>query len=321
MNKKLTIVVVTWNALSYTKVTLNSLFRTVRLPVNIVIIDNGSNKETVDFLDKLQPPQNFSLKLILNDKNLGITTAYNQGLSASLDLDSDYTIFCNNDLFFSNNWLEKMTYIMENNPNIAILNPLRPSVNDFYPDGHSTLEILEKIVAPDAPKKEIELFIDSPIDKFDDFCAKLSDYNIKFFKTGLRIIHFPDSLSLCICMARNSVFKKIGYFAEPSFIKYGGEDIDMCWYIMKKGFDCAITNRVYIHHFRNKSITENNLDRKKALAESNKKLYALWRNDILDFIIKNKITCLENNTNSNTWLLRQLTNGSTILDDIKNEQA
>ena len=321
MMNKTTIVVVTWNALNYTRVTLDSLFKTVRLPVHLVIIDNGSNQETVNYLKKLQAPQNFKLNLILNDKNLGITAAYNRGLEMSLESNSDYTVFCNNDLLFSNNWLEKMIQITNENPSIAVLNPLRPSVNDFYFNGRSTLETLEQVIAPGSPIREIELFTGSSMDKFDDFCVKLSDFNIKLFKQTLRIIRFPDSLSSCVCIARNSVFKQIGYFAEPSFVKYGGEDIDMCWRVMKKGFDCAITNEVYIHHFRNKSINENKLDRRQALSESNKKLYSLWKNEILDFIFKNNITCLEEDTNSSTWLLRQLANGSTIMSDIKNGQA
>ena len=46
MCKMVSIVVVCWNALEYTKVTLESLFNTVKSSYNLIIINNGSNDDT-----------------------------------------------------------------------------------------------------------------------------------------------------------------------------------------------------------------------------------------------------------------------------------
>ena len=44
------IVVVCWNALEYTKITLASLFKNTEIEYSLTIVDNGSDDDTNDFL-------------------------------------------------------------------------------------------------------------------------------------------------------------------------------------------------------------------------------------------------------------------------------
>lgn len=48
----------------------------------VIIVDNGSNKDTLNYLDKINGEYN--IKLIKNKQNMGIAYALNQGVKYAL---------------------------------------------------------------------------------------------------------------------------------------------------------------------------------------------------------------------------------------------
>ena len=52
MNSKLIIQIVTWNSLKFLKECLDSVFNQTFKSFSVLIIDNGSNDKTVDFIRK-----------------------------------------------------------------------------------------------------------------------------------------------------------------------------------------------------------------------------------------------------------------------------
>jgi GT2 family glycosyltransferase len=121
-------------------------------------------------------------------------------------------------------------------------------------------------------------------------------------------------------LARNSVIETIDYFANPVFPKYGGEDIDLCWRLMEKGYSCAILHTVYVHHFRGKSIKANKNNRQTMLRISNEILLKIWKNKILDFLLKQESSGvnirekLKENHGDNYWLLSELNASTKFLE-------
>ena len=53
--------------------------------VQIIIVDNGSNQETRYLLEQEVQHRKSSLKVIFNEKNLGVATALNQGFQWAID--------------------------------------------------------------------------------------------------------------------------------------------------------------------------------------------------------------------------------------------
>lgn len=303
------IVVVCWNAVLYTEKTLQSLVKTLIREKNIqlTIIDNGSIDETDCYLNTFvaENPR-MGIKIIKNDINVGIGAAYNQGLAESIRIDAKYTVFCNNDLLFTSRWLKKMKRIMDKNLSIAMLSPIVPSAYNFYDKNRSIREVLLQLKNSDSPDTEITEFI-GIYKNMKRFVNHISYINKRKYGAGLRIIKFPNAVSSCVIMTRTSVFSDIGFFANPLFKAYGGEDIDMCWHVLKRGFDIAITSDVYVHHFRGKSIKAANLDRIKLLKESNKKLFDIWKDEIIYFLKKQGINRIEDIPNiPENWLLNEL---------------
>lgn len=313
------LVIVCWNALEYTKITLNSLCNSIKnnSDVCLTLINNGSSDETLKYLLAFEKNSKFKTLIINNKKNLGIGAAYNQGLNESFKINAKYTVFCNNDLHFTNNWLNKLENIMNENKNIALLTPLVPSSQNYYNKTKTIKDVLLKLKDSSSPSVELDNFLTGFVD-LDQFQKYVSDINNKIYGKDLRFIYFPNAVSSCVIMARTTVFKQIGFFANPLFKEYGGEDIDICWRVLMLNYKIAITNNTYIHHYRGKSIKDANLDRVQLLKKSNKKLFLLWKNEIITYyrskgISKsNEIPKLPEN-----WLINEMKNDINLDEELK----
>jgi GT2 family glycosyltransferase len=257
---------------------------------------------------------------------MGVGAAYNQGLQVSFQDGLKFTAFCNNDLYFSKDWLEKLETRLEANPQIAMMSPLRPSAKVFYDTAHTTNEQLARMPETSNWRLELQNYIDADVDKFDEFCERIIKIN-SIGGNELEIISFPDSLSTCVCMASNEHFKKIGHFADTTFTNYGGEDIDMSWTIMKKGLLCAVDHKVYVHHFRGKSLKANGMNRRELLKKSNQILYKKWKSYIYDFLESQRLSgvsidrIINEGHNSRFWLLNELNEDMHILEEYQHESV
>ena len=292
---KTNIVVVCWNALEYTKITLDSLFATVHHPYFLTIIDNGSSDGSSDYLKNLQI-SNLCEKytLIINGVNNGYGGAINQGYKISEEYDMNYTCICNNDLFFQNNWLFLLEKCMNGNVSMGILGTLRlwPAANVLY---HTQLE------------QELKDFQDRHI--FKQVCQKMIEEN----GGGVEYLRCPPDAIVTYCaLVRNSAVLKIGFLSDPQFEMYGSEDLDLSWKLQKIGYKCAVLKDAYIHHFRHRSITASNLDRDKYLLQNNIKFYQKWGKDIFAFLDSERergVNIWKNLTseeNHEYWFLRRI---------------
>src|SRR5690349_15108709 len=81
------LVIAAYNQLQYTRQCLDSILRDAdRAPYEIIVIDNGSSDGTREYLESKARELDRSrdnLVLILNEKNLGVAPAWNQGLKAA----------------------------------------------------------------------------------------------------------------------------------------------------------------------------------------------------------------------------------------------
>lgn len=120
MNMRCDIVMPVWNELDATRECVNSLTKNTGYPYKLVIVDNGSDRETSGYLTALKSRADINAALIRNNENLGFARAVNQGIAAS---DAPYICIMNNDVIVSPGWLEEMMNVMAAHPEIGILNP------------------------------------------------------------------------------------------------------------------------------------------------------------------------------------------------------
>ncbi len=98
------IVILTFNQLEYTKECVESIRRHTPGTHEIIFVDNGSTDGTVKWLRTLVA-KNSNYRLIENSENLGFAKGCNQGIKAS---SGEHILLLNNDVVVTEGWLSGM---------------------------------------------------------------------------------------------------------------------------------------------------------------------------------------------------------------------
>lgn len=118
---KCDIIIPVWNLKDYTQQCVESIIKNTDYPYRLIIIDNGSGKETKEYLESLKNDKRLpGYVLIRNEKNEGYTIATNQGMEIS---DAPYVCLHNNDTIVCKGWLREMVAVAESSKEIGIVNP------------------------------------------------------------------------------------------------------------------------------------------------------------------------------------------------------
>lgn len=221
------IIIVTYNQIKYTLQCIDSIQKFIKIPYEIIIIDNASFDETSKKLTEYE-----EIKLICNDKNIGFPAAVNQGLSKAL---GDYILILNNDTVLTENLLERLLEVAQSDTNIGIVGPISNEVSGLQKD-------------KDAKYNSIE--------EMHKYAAEVQQ------KNKGEIIHFPRVAFLCTLIKRE-VIDKIGGLDER-FSPGNYEDDDFCLRAQLAGYKTIIVKDAFIHHYGSKSFKANG---EKAYAE------------------------------------------------------
>jgi len=130
---KCDIIIPVWNELELTRACIESLKKNTRYPYRLIIVDNGSEPATENYLKGLKNEFEDFL-LIRNTKNLGFVKAVNQGFVSS---ENPYICVLNNDTAAHDSWLLLLVKIAEiSGANIGIVNPASNIFGKNSPDGN-----------------------------------------------------------------------------------------------------------------------------------------------------------------------------------------
>jgi GT2 family glycosyltransferase len=113
---KVSINIVTWNSFSYLKDCLQSVFNQTMKDFSVLIIDNGSQDETVEFLEKEYGNR---LQIIKNEDNQGFAGAHNQGIKIAKENGAEYVLVANPDVILTQNFLEKLISEADKRPDVG----------------------------------------------------------------------------------------------------------------------------------------------------------------------------------------------------------
>lgn len=87
----------------------------------LIIIDNASLDDTHDYLEELETKGFFNCKVITNNRNEGFAASVNQGLEAA---SGEYACIIHNDVVISNNIIEELKRLMDENPRYSVIGPM-----------------------------------------------------------------------------------------------------------------------------------------------------------------------------------------------------
>ncbi len=229
------IVIVTFGNLEYTKNCLESIFKYSRYPnYELIIIDNNSSDSTPAYLQEISDifP---NIKIILNQDNKGFAKANNQGIKIA---EGEYIILLNNDTIVTNDWIWGMVYHMETNPDIGLLGPVTNSIGNE-----------QKI---DVDYRDIE---------------GMQQFAWKYTRKNQDIINENKMLALFCTIARKSDLEKVGLLSEEYEVGMF-EDDDLSHKFKQIDKKIVMTDDVFVHHIGRASFAK--LDDQKYMQIFNK---------------------------------------------------
>ena len=110
---RVSIVIVSWNTLSYLDPCLDSIFSLgLRIPFEVIVVDNGSTDGTQERLRTVWP----DVRLIQNVENLGFAGGTNQGVRESL---GQYALLLNPDTLVNAACIRALVEFLDANPKAA----------------------------------------------------------------------------------------------------------------------------------------------------------------------------------------------------------
>lgn len=131
LKNKYSITFACYNAVHYTQLCIDSFVKHGTPLDRLIVVDNGSNDETRNYLQTLALGGR-----IFNKQNLGCGVAWNQG---ALVQQAEWSIIMNNDVLVSPRWVESLINTAEQN-NLKIISPaLIEGPQDYDFDTFSTI--------------------------------------------------------------------------------------------------------------------------------------------------------------------------------------
>jgi len=210
---KVSVVILNWKQLEDTLECLESLRKITYPNFNIIVVDQGSERNDVETIKKNYP----EIKVIKNKKNEGFCRGNNVGAKLALRENPDYLLFINNDTIVKPDFLEKLIEFCENNPKVGIAGPL--ILNYFEKD---------KVCS-----------CGGKINRFSLNCKEF-----KFIpKKPIKDLNF---ISGCAFLVKRKVIEKIGLWDEDFFVYW--EDSDFCLRAIKASFKIACVLDSVIYH-------------------------------------------------------------------------
>lgn len=89
--------------------------------LHLIVVDNGSNQESINFLKSLKEKYDFIL--VLNEENIGLSKALNQGIDFAKRIGSKYLLTLDQDSFFDIENVEKMINCIDIEKRVVSVGP------------------------------------------------------------------------------------------------------------------------------------------------------------------------------------------------------
>ncbi len=213
--EKVSIVLVTYNNLNLTIQCVNSILRNTTWPnYQLIVVDNGSEDGTGDYLERLRQAVP-TAKVILNPDNRGFSAANNQGLR---EADGDILLLLNNDTVVPDGWLDPLVRHLRN-PSIGMVGPVTNAVGN---------------------EAKIEVSY-TDIQQMQDFADRYTE--------ARKGRSFDISMLAMFCVAfRRGILEEVGYLDEAFGIGMF-EDDDYSRRVQAAGYRTVCAEDAFIHHY------------------------------------------------------------------------
>jgi GT2 family glycosyltransferase len=203
----------------------------------IIVVDNGSSKETTDFLSEwsLTDKRRYYHKLITNEENLGFSKAVNQGLAFLKQVGGGDAVITNNDVEFTPSCLTEL-------------------YNAAYLYGKKNVGIVgAKLLFPDDTVQHAGAFLNVygwgqhklAGEKSTNLIFSIGDYiTEEEYVTG--------ALMFLSSAAIQTIEKEEGMVFDERFFMFF-EEVDLCYRLRKYGYKTVLNTKAVAYHYEGRS--------------------------------------------------------------------
>lgn len=226
-----TLAILNYNGITHLRRFMPSLIDLHSAPYKLLIIDNASEDESIEYLNKSYP----QVPLVKLSKNYGFAEGYNRGLK---DVNTTYTFILNNDVEIKRKDIDILYNFLRSKPEYGAVQPKilaleRPREFEYAGAAGGFIDFLGYPFC----RGRILNHIEEDHGQYDE----PADI---FWATGAAL------------MIKTDVFKSLGGF-ESSFFAHQ-EEIDLCWRIQRAGLKIRVLPSSVAMHLGGGTLTYEN---------------------------------------------------------------
>lgn len=245
------VVILNWNGRDMLAKYLPSVVEFSSLPgVEIVVADNGSTDDSLDYLSEKFP----MVRQIILPENYGFAEGYNRALR---QIDADYFVLLNSDVEVTANWLSPLYNYLEAHEDVVACQPkIRSIVNpEYFEHAGAAGGFLDKYAYPFCRGR-----IFSEVEKDEGQYDTVKEV---FWATGA-----------CLFIRAKDYFDAGGL--DGTFFAHM-EEIDLCWRLRSRGKQIVCHPESVVYHYGGGTLN----------VDSPRKTFLNFRNNLL-MIYKNQ---------------------------------
>ncbi|KAA9042252.1 glycosyltransferase family 2 protein [Ginsengibacter hankyongi] len=215
------VVILNWNGKPFLEKFLPFVLESTYNNFSVIVADNASDDDSVDFLKKNYP----AIKIILSNINEGFAKGYNTALQ---QVSADYYILLNSDVEVTADWIEPVISLMESDEKIAACQPkvLSYTEKTKFEYAGASGGFIDILGYPFSRGRIFET-CETDSGQYDNAMQI-------FWATGAALF------------VRAKVFHELNGFDEFFFAHQ--EEIDLCWRMQRKGYIIYVVPASVVYH-------------------------------------------------------------------------
>jgi hypothetical protein len=246
---KVAVVIIHWNKVDYLKKFLPSVLASNYPNLQIVLADNHSSDDSVQFIEENYP----QIQIVQNGFNYGYAGGYNHALK---NIEADYYVLLNNDVEVGENWILPVIEAMEADSSIAAAQPkmLQYTHRDLFEYAGAAGGHIDKFGYVFCRGR---LFEKCEVDS-----GQYQNIEEVFWATGA-----------CLFIKSKLFHEAEGF--DANFFAHM-EEVDLCWRLQLMGYKIISVPESYVYHLGGGTLNK----------QSNQKTYLNFRNSLI-MMLKN----------------------------------